>query len=217
MADSNPDPEAEELRLRRKKTLWLLAGGALSLLIPLLGAIYLHWSQSEGGHGPTGRDDVFDRRDSARITPSQTVVVQPAYRLPPPSTAAAGGAPAPAQSSLDFIRPTAELKEPTPSAAPQTAAAPKPEAKPKTKAVVKARPSPKKTAQAFVMPQLQPTRGFTSMQGFGQSAQPAASGQQGQGKGQGQSMQDYLKNLPPGAENDPRVQQYLKEHGAAGQ
>ncbi|MDE2489827.1 MAG: hypothetical protein KGM24_03215 [Elusimicrobia bacterium] len=210
MAD--PGPEAEELRLRKKRTLWLLAGGALSLLLPLLGALYLHWSQSEAVHGPSGRDDVFDRRDGAKLTPTQAVVVQPVYQTSPAAAAAGGTQKAP-ESSLDFIRPAAELKPPPASAG--TAPAPKAAAAPKTarETAAKTKPAPenKKPAAAFVMPKLQPTRGFTSMQGFGQSAQPAS---QKPTPGQGQDMQEFLKHLPPGAQNDPRVQAYLKEHGA---
>jgi hypothetical protein len=208
---AGPDPEAEERRLRRKKTLWLLAGGALSLLLPLLGAVYLHWSQSGGVHAATDQEDVFEHRDGARVTPSQEVVVQPEYRLPAGAPTSKPGAAKPAQSSLDFIRPAAELKS-APTAAPKAVAAKAPvEVKAEAVPDAKAKPAPKKQgAQPFAMPKLQPTRGFTSMQGFGTSAKPAA---QKPTQTQSRDMQEFLKQLPPGSQNDPRVQEYLKEHG----
>ena len=54
----------------------------LKLLIPLAGAFYLHWSQNAGPAGPSGRSDVFERREGTdrKITPSQTAIAPPPAR-----------------------------------------------------------------------------------------------------------------------------------------
>ncbi|MDE2511686.1 MAG: hypothetical protein KGL74_11245, partial [Elusimicrobia bacterium] len=120
------DPEAQELA-RKKRTIWLLAGGAASLLLPLLGVIYLHWSSMSGGQGPTGRSDVFERREGGdrRITPSQTAVPSAGYAVPPPSSLPTGGkTEQTAESSLDFVKPGQEMAGKPAAAAAQPAAPP---------------------------------------------------------------------------------------------
>src|SRR5471030_3205350 len=107
---ANPESEDPE---RKKKTVWLMAGGAASLLIPLAGAVYLHWSQNAGAGGPSGRSDVFERRDGEdrKITPTQTAVVtSPSGLTAPSSPGIAGAAAKPQGSSLDFIQNNAELQ-----------------------------------------------------------------------------------------------------------
>ncbi len=42
----------QEPRERKKKTVWLMAGGAASLLIPLAGAVYLALEPARGGFRP---------------------------------------------------------------------------------------------------------------------------------------------------------------------
>lgn len=202
MIDPDAPPE------RKKKTIWLLAGGAASLLIPLAGAIYLHWSQNSAPTGPTGRSDVFERRegDDKKILPTQAAVIT----APPALTPVAGGgiagaAQKPAESSLDFISGGSELKArmAETKAAPQAPPAPAASTAPAAPAVAEAAPSTpakkaKKGKKEFTMPKLQPTRGFTNFS----SASKKSSGSQA-------STPD-LGNLPPGAADDPRVQAYLK-------
>jgi hypothetical protein len=213
---SAPEQEAVE-QIRKKKTVWLMAGGAASLLFPLLGAFYLHWSAGAGAQGPSGRSDVFERRDGGEkhITPSQTAVPSVGQMAPAPTSLATGAKETPVGSSLDFIKSNDEMKnkvavEP-PKPATATAAAP---AAPAAAPAAPAAPAPAKTAakkekKEFSMPKLQPSRGFTNF-GKGSSA-PA--GAKGGSAPQGANAQDLMKSLPPGAENDPRVQQYLKQQG----
>lgn len=209
MAILEPDVPPE----RKKKTIWLLAAGAASLLIPLAGAVYLHWSQNAGAAGPSGRSDVFERREGEdrKIMPTVSAVVTTPSALTPPARSGliAGPADKPAGSSLDFIKSNADMQarvadpKSTPAAAPAAstapvapvAAAPPPAAKKKSK------PGKKE----FSMPKLQPTRGFTNFGSRGSknsktSAQAGAAGTAD------------LSGLPPGVENDPRVQAYLKAH-----
>jgi hypothetical protein len=210
---ATPEMEPPE---RRKKTVLLLAGGAASLLIPLAGAIYLHWSQNAGASGPTGRSDVFERRDGEdrKIVPTQSAAVTSASGLtaPPPSGMIAGSVEKPAGSSLDFIKSNSEMQAkiaeskaavPAVSSAPAAAAAPEPVAAPPKKA------SGKPGKREFTMPKLQVTRGFSS---FGSSGKNGAKVGAPAGNAGGQNPQDMLKNLPPGAEKDPRVREYLKNH-----
>jgi hypothetical protein len=216
--------QADELLERKKRTKWLLAGGAVSLLIPLAGAIYLHLSENGGAPGPSGRGDLFERRDGAdlKLTPTQTAVVPVSgLTAPPPSGIVAGAAAASGGSSLDFIKSNDDLKAriegskapgagapaaPAASTAPAIAAVPPPAAAPSKKAAAKG-PKP------FSMPKLQPTRGFTNFSG---GAKGGAGGPT-PGAGGGPSGQNMLNNLPPGAQNNPAVQQYLQSHGGGQQ
>lgn len=207
---ANPEPDAQESE-RRKRTIWLLIGGAASLLLPLLGALYLRWSEDAAPPSAGSRQDVFQHRgqDNSKIVPTRNVVVPPVVQSPPVSAPALDSRP-PAESSLDFIKPAAEL-EPKPPSAKAAAAPPAPEA---PAARTAAAPAPKKAAQtgpkAFVMPKLQPSRGFTQFGTTGAGGgQAAPAGQGGQG---GQNIQDLLKNLTPAQRNNPQIQKYLQEH-----
>jgi hypothetical protein len=214
-------PDMEAPPERKKMTVWLMAGGAASLLIPLAGAIYLHWSQNLAAPGPSGRSDVFERREGAdlKITPTQAAVVTSPSGLtaPPPSGIVAGSASG--GSSLDFIKSNAEMQAKmadsktaataAASTAPVAAAAP---AAPPAASTATAKTASKSGKKAFSMPKLQPSRGFTNFgstgaKGAGNSGAPAGT------SANGQTTQDMLKNLPPGSENNPQVQAYLKAHG----
>ena len=205
-------PEQEAPQERQKKTVWLLAAGTASLLIPLAGAVYLHWSQNAGAAGPSGHIDVFERREGEerKITPTQTAVVSSPSALMKPSGMPAGAAVAdkPPGSSLDFIKSNSEVQariadSKTAAAAP--AAAPAASTAPAAAAPIAAAKT-KPGKKAFVMPKLQPTRGFTN---FGSTGSKGAANA---GAQTGQNAQDFLKNLPPGSQNDPQVQAYLKSH-----
>lgn len=211
MAMLEPDVPPE----RKKKTIWLLAAGMASLLIPLAGALYLHWSQNAGSSGPTGRSDVFERRegDDRKVVPTQSaVVIAPSALTPVPASLVSGVAQKPQGSSLDFIKTNADMEariagpKPAPAAAPAASTAP---AAPAVAAVPApaAKPKAKRGRKEFSMPKLQPTRGFTNFTSPGRSSPGAQAGSSG-----GQDSQSVLNSLPAGAENDPRVQAYLKAH-----
>lgn len=209
-------PDLEAPQDRKKKTVWLLAGGAASLLIPLAGAIYLHVRQNAGSSGPSGRSDIFERREGgdAKIIPTQSAVLTtpPALTAPPPS-GIGGAADKPAESSLDFIKSNADMQariadsKAAVSAGPPPASTAPVAAPPAAPAAKKAAKSAKAGKKAFVMPKLQPARGFTNFGSTGANGAAAQTGAAG-----GQSAQDILKNLPPGSENNPQVQAYLKAH-----
>lgn len=213
---AEPTPEEIELQ-RKKKTILLLVGGVLSLLIPLAGALYLKFGGSGEGKGLT-RTDMFEKREAgdARITVTQgaappvtTPVMTSAIDAP---SQPAGG------SSLSFVKgdgdfdqksgaappaPAAQTAPPPPAAAGGPIAAPEP---------VKAKGGKK----AFAMPKLQTGKGFTQMKGF--SPKPTGGGDiSGIGapaaSGKGGDMAEMLKNLPPGAENNPEVQKLLQGQG----
>jgi hypothetical protein len=207
MAMLEPDVPPE----RKKKTIWLLAGGAASLLIPLAGAFYLHWSQNAGAAGPSGRSDVFERREGEerKIMPTVSAVVMSPSALATPARSGliAGSAEKPAGSSLDFIKSNAEMQAlvtdpksaPAAAPAPSTApAAPAAAAPPPTAAKTKS----KRGKKDFSMPKLQPSRGFTNFGSTGKKSGAKA----------GTAGAPDLSGLPAGAENDPRVQAYLKAH-----
>ena len=203
-------PEQEAPQERQKKTVWLLAGGAISLLVPLAGAIYLHVSQNAGAAGPSSHVDVFERREGEehKITPTQTAVVSSPATLMKPTGAILGAAAdnRPVGSSLDFIKSNVDVQarvaeQKTAAAAPAASTAPAADA-PVAAAAAKTKPGKK----PFAMPKLQPTRGFSSFGSTGSKGAAKAGAQTGQ------NAQDFLKNLPPGSQNDPQVQAYLKAH-----
>jgi hypothetical protein len=204
-------PEQEPPQERQKKTLWLLVAGTASLLIPLAGAVYLHWSQNAGAPGPSGHVDVFERREGEerKITPTQTAVVPATLMKPTGAIAGAAADVRPVGSSLDFIKSNAEVQariadSKTAAAAPAASTAP---AAPAADAPAPAAAAKTKSGKkAFAMPKLQPTRGFSSFGSTGSKGAAKAGAQTGQ------NAQDFLKNLPPGSQNDPQVQAYLKAH-----
>lgn len=206
------DPEDVE-QARKKRTVWLMAGGAVSLLLPLLGVVYLHWSASSGAGGPSGRNDVFERRDvtEKRLTPSQTAVPSPlgaaTSPLPTQAMTGAGGG-----SSLDFVKSNQDLagRQPAPApAAPAAAPPPLPAPEPAPQAAsAKSKTPAKKAKKDFAMPKLQAARGFTKM--GGNAGGRAAAPPQGGG---GQDIQGMMQNLPPDAANNPQLQQYMKGQG----
>ncbi|MFI5345098.1 MAG: hypothetical protein ACHQ51_01875 [Elusimicrobiota bacterium] len=212
------EPDITE-QARKKRTIWLMAGGAASLLLPLLGVFYMHWSSLSGGQGPSGRNDVFERRDGGdkRITPSQTAVPGPGLMSPQAALPPVGRTESSGGSSLDFIKPGQEMagKTPDPSkAAPAPAApaavAPAAPAAPAEPPAAAAKTKAKKGKKEFSMPKLQPSRGFTNFgSGKGGSTKGGAAAPQGGNSGGG--AQDMLNNLPPDAANNPQLQQYLKQ------
>lgn len=218
-------PEQEVQEGRKKRTILLLAGGAVSLVLPLLGVIYIRMSEAKTARPPDS-SVMFDRRENgeAKVNVSQTVaIVNPAPAPGPSSLPVAGGptmVPAPGSSSLDFVKGGAnnayfQDKAAAPPAAPAAstptvspAAAPEPESAPKTAAK-------KGGKKAFNMPKLQGTKSFSSFKGSspkptgGMGMTGVADPQAGKGGG---DMADMLKNVPGGVDN-PEVQKYLKSQG----
>jgi hypothetical protein len=220
------DPTPEEEAARKKKTLLLLAGGAVSLILPLLGVLYLRWKDTR--QAPKQHEAaVFQQREGAerRITPPSSPAMAAAVVLTQP--AAVPAAPAPGQGSLPlpssdgkastgggslgFIKGSddyysekkkEEAKAEPPKEGPKAAPAEEPKPAP-AKSTAKAKPGKK----PFVMPRLQPGKGFTCFKRPGQQQQEAPSGEDGPA-----DMQEMLKDIPGGA-NNPDVQKYLKQQG----
>lgn len=215
-----PTPEQDIQQGRDKRTKVLLAGGAVSLILPLLGVVYIRMNEAKTARAPDSTM-TFERRAAGeeKVNVSQTVTIMgpasspgsAASSLPVPggmtSTPAPGGG-----SSLDFVKGGAF---PEKSAAPAVstptiaAAAPAPamESGPIAKPVAQ-----KGGKKVFSMPKLQGTKGFSS---FKSSPKPTGKGLTGAagpaGKGD-DDMADMLKNVPGGA-NNPEVQKYLKSQG----
>ncbi|MEK7384252.1 MAG: hypothetical protein AAB262_13320 [Elusimicrobiota bacterium] len=194
---------------RKKLTAWLIAGAAASLLLPLLAVIYLRTTESRAVPGPSGRSDLFEHREGRdiKLTPTQTVAIPRNRAASPPPFASARPATS-RGSSLDFIKTNAELRArtapPKAASSPIAAQAPAAAPQPTTTTKSKSKTSAKKTRKDFAAPKLQPSRGFSSFKG-GKEAENVGHG------ADGADISEMLKNLPPGAENDPRIQEYLKK------
>lgn len=218
-------PEQEVLDARKKRTILLLAGGAASLVLPLLGVVYIRLSEAKTARPPDS-SVMFDRRENgdAKVNVSQTVTIMPPASPGGPGTSslpiAGGPTVTMTGSSLDFVKGGASPgagyygeKQAAPAASTQPAApsgpiaaAPEPEAEPKTVAK-------KGGKKAFNIPKLQGTKGFSSFKG--KSPKPTGgAGLTGVADPQagGGDMEDLLKNVPGGADN-PEVQKYLKSQG----
>jgi len=202
---------------RNRRTLYLLAGGAASLLIPLLGVLYIRMSDTSAapaGNTPHAfaRHDPADRLKAA-TTPAPSVRPAPSsLSAAPPAPGSQGAVERPTGDSLGFIKGSGEY---FPTEAPQAAPAPaKTEAQPAQPGAETAQqevgiPNPRKAAdkpgtRAFVQPRLSDSK--YSVRPF--SITPAATGKGGQGMakpgGAGQGappggmpdMGGMLKNLP---------------------
>ncbi|MBI3288720.1 MAG: hypothetical protein HYZ74_04300 [Elusimicrobia bacterium] len=207
-----PTPEEEALQARRKRTAWLFAGGAASLLLPLMGVIYVRLSESSANRGPNSAV-MFDRREAGerKINPTQTVaIVNPALVGDPKASPDSGSSLNFVKGSGDYFQEKATETAKAPPAPPEPApAAAEPAPTPPVKAAVAAKKGGKKP---FIAPRLQPGKGFSAFKG--NSPKPTG-GEDVQGaldpqaKGGG-DMTEMLKNLPPGAENNPEIQKYLR-------
>jgi len=220
-------PEQEVLDARKKRTVLLLAGGAASLVLPLIGVVYLRLSEAKTARPPDS-SVMFDRREAgdAKVNISQTVTIIPPASPGGPGTSslpvAGGPTVTTTGSSLDFVKGGATPgsgyygeKQAAPAASTQPAPAasaavsgPVEEAEPK----IVAKKGGKK---AFNIPKLQGTKGFNSFKGKspkptgGAGMTGVADPQAGKGGG---DMDELLKNVPGGA-NNPEVQKYLKSQG----
>lgn len=96
--------EAEKLLQRRRRTLYLLAGGAVSLLLPLAGIAYLKLQEAPVPAGPTGSlEGVFDRRDAE--APRYVKAPEEAASVALPAKPSAGRS-----GSMDFISMSREMR-----------------------------------------------------------------------------------------------------------
>lgn len=214
-------PEQEVQQGRDKRTKLLLAGGAVSLILPLLGVVYIRMNEAKTARAPDS-SVTFERREAgeSKVNVSQTVTIMNTAAAPAPvgesslplpggptSTPAPGGG-----SSLDFIK-GGNFPEKTAAPAastPTVAAAPPP---PVAESGPISAPAAKKGGKkAFAMPKLQGTKGFSSFKGG--SPKPTGKGLTGAAAPEsgGGGMEDMLKNIPGGASN-PEVQKYLKSQG----
>lgn len=209
------DPNDPEEAARHKKTLLLLIGGAASLVLPLLGILYLRWSENQVAPKQADAQGVFQQREGERrISLPSAPAMSAAVAMPAPSAApSASATPLPGaksaegSGSLGFIKPSDDYynkpAQPTPEPKkeePKPATAPPEEPKP-TRKTAKTKPSKK----PFAMPKLNTTKGFTSFKRAAPGAEAPAD--------DGGDMSELLKSLPPGAENDPRLKQYLQQQG----
>lgn len=218
------DPEEAA---RKRKTVFLLVGGAVSLMLPLAGVLYLRWKESKTA--PKQSDAaVFQQREGAerRITPpnapamaAAVALAQPAS-LPPPPPSGSGSLPMPpvegksaGGGSLGFIKPTGDYyseKKEEPKPEPKAE-----EAKAAPAAAEEPKKAPSKTAKTkpgkkpFVMPRLQTGKGFTNFKRPGQNQQ-AQDGAASGGEDEEMDMQEMLKQVPGGAAN-PDLQKYLNK------
>lgn len=219
-------PEQEVQEGRQKRTVLLMAGGAFSLILPLLGVVYIRMNESKAARAPNA-SVTFEHREGgdAKLSPTQTVTINPAVAVPAASQSSLpvagqpGMTPAPGSgSSLDFVKggnsyyqDNKAAEAPKASSAPAAAApAPAPEPAPVAKAADK-----KGAKKPFVMPKLQGTKSFSnfksgsSSKSSGKGLSNAGDPQSGKGGG---SMADMLKNVPGGVDN-PDVQKLLKSQG----
>lgn len=215
-------PEQEVQEGRKKRTYLLLAGGAVSLLLPLGGVVYLRISESKAVRAPGQAASVFDRREGgeAKVVITQTVAINQAVAVPAGTSSLptpGGPTAAPAGSSLDFVKggTGAYFQDGKEKAEPPKASTPTPAAVAAEPEPEPAKPS-KGGKKTFVMPRLQGTK---SMAGSGfKSSSPKPGGVAGMtgvadpqsGKG-GQDMSEMLKNIPGGI-NNPEVQKLLQKN-----
>jgi hypothetical protein len=207
-------PETDVPPERHQRTRWLIIAGAASLLLPLLGLVYIQWNAASSAPPLSGRNDLFEHREGSdkKIVPSQTAV--PSSALMTPSSTVGrktrGKTPSASMSSLDYIKPNIELTEKINDSAKSSAPAVKPTAtenKPahKPRAAKEAPKKPvKKAKKDFAMPKLQPSRGFTNM---GNKA-----GKKASDADVDPETQDLLNNLPTEAQNNPDVQRYINNN-----
>ena len=180
MADEDEEnPETE----RRRRTLYLLLGCALSLLIPLLIVLYIRMSESPAAGPGTVRPDFAPRQNwREKVRPAEI----PAPMAKSPT--------APAGDSLGFIKGGSEYSQPRPAPPPSQVTAAPPAKKPAAPAKKQASPAPSSVAN----PKIHPSR-------FGNLPAPPALGGSPAKNPAGQApsgvpdINALLKNIPGAA------------------
>lgn len=192
------------------------------MILPLLGVLYLRWIEGRALPRQPDTSAVFQQRDGERrITPPVVPAMPAAGTLsapvPSPTPSPTAMSPLPAASappqdsgSLGFIKPSEDyFKDKAPSASPEP---PKQDAKPASspeppKAAPPSTAKTKTGKKPFAMPKLNPGKGFTNFKrnqpGAEEPSDPAG----------GADMSEMLKNLPPGAANNPEIQKMLQQQG----
>lgn len=171
--------DQEALESRNKRTIWLLAGAGVSLLLPLLGLFYIRANESRSVHPPSSTI-MFDRREpgESKISSYKTVAGV--------KTTRAAATPVKDSSSLNFVKGSGEYfkdkEAETPASNPEPRVSPPP---------AEAKASVKGSQKSFTPPKLQGVKTFNTLK-------------------KSSSQEDMLKNLPPGAENNPEILKYLK-------
>lgn len=207
-----PSDEVKELE-RKRRTLYLMIGGAASLILPLLGALYIRMSDTQV-KGPGGSGGAIFARRGVDGSPQLKVV--PVLSAAP---AAGSSAPSPAPirqaaesqagGSLGFIRGGSDYSDnkaapPAPAAAaPQkTEAAPAPAAPEQKETQI---PQPKTTAKAAARPvnapKLKPTKGFNTWGKPGSGAKKNQNGEEQSGAAP--DMGEMMKKMGGGAGGAP--------------
>jgi len=177
------DSEQTEARQgeRRRRTAYLIVGGVLSLLLPLLGALYLKLSETAPPAGNVDAAAVFAHRDgpAPRLLPAAAPAAPGQPAAAPPVPGPAPSAPG-SESGLSMVRGGQDYyQEPQPPPQPAPAkAAPAPAPAPKPIPQPKAVEAP---ASSFSFAKLKPVSGFGSWFSKGQGS-PAA-GQKPAGPG----------------------------------
>ena len=213
---------------RSRRTLLLMIGGALSLLIPLAGAVYLRMKDAPAAH-TVSNTTLFGKRGDTiapAATPAPSVNDMPLAQVP--TTEARRGSPSPMQGgatsssggSLSMVRGGGEMynqpKEAPPAAPPAATPAPAAPA-PRSEPEPEPAPAPaKKGPKPFNMPKLRTTSNFKSfstgstaarpgMPPPGGAARPAAGGQQQPSQA---DMQQMMQALPPGTDMNALINSY---------
>jgi len=181
---------------RRRITLYLLVGGLVLLLLPLLGIAYIKLTEAPAA-APSGAPIFLKHGQEAAPAP------MPATSRPAQKSAAAP----PAGGSMAYIRGGSDyLPPPEPKDAP-----PAPEKAKREPAAAR----PAKAAPAAI-PRLKPTSGFTNFSNRPQK------GAQGQGAGTSPAgmpdMSELMKNMPGGGSGQgmPDIKELMKGMPAQG-
>lgn len=141
-------PEQEALEARRKHTIWLLAGAAACLILPLIGVVYIRLSESRNVRGPNP-SVMFDRREAGEIKIKVAPIGAPGAKVPVPVKV---------DSSLSYIKGNGDY--------PQDKTAKAPKASPPPAATAAPAPSlPKNAKKPFIMPKLQGVKTLNTFKG----------------------------------------------------
>ncbi len=177
-------PSEEELARRRRHTLYLIAGGTVSLLLPLGGVLYLKMTDTTAPPASVRADDIFAHREGAavRLQPAAGAAAPQPLAMPaaPPAVSSVPATSPPQESGLSMIRGGEDYfpgKSASPAPAPQPPPAPAAAAAPAPPRAIPA-PRPAAAPKTLAMPQLKPAQGFGQVRSwFSGSGQPAGAAQ----------------------------------------
>lgn len=215
---TQPVQDDEKELLRSRRTLFLLLGGAASLLLPLGAILYLKLTDPSAGRNGPQAAVLFEKRgydgqsaSNSKITPAMTPAVNGGL---PNAPAGADGKPGvspavPAGSSLSMVRGGEDMYEKPAPAPPPPAPKPQVQAKaPPPPPEPEPEPAPQPTARAFQPPKLKSSGNFTQFKSSWQNKQSAPSKTP-----QGQQAQQAAATLAAQKEQEKR---YGKSASGAG-